>query len=263
MLIDTHAHLFEQQFDEDQDAMLRRAQNVEVKTVLLPNIDIDSIQSLHKLADRSKMCIPMMGLHPSSVNANWKTDLQVIENILFEDPKRYIAVGEIGIDLYWDKTYKEAQMKVFAEQIRWAKKLSKPISIHVREAFNEVFEVIEKENDDSLKGVFHCFTGNLEQAKRVLGFGGFKLGIGGVVTFKNAKVGDVLGQIDLKHLVLETDAPYLAPTPVRGKRNESAYLKEIAEKLVDIYGVDYQTICNKTSENAEDIFKINDFLYRA
>lgn len=263
MLIDTHAHLFEQQFDEDRTEMLLRAENEGVKAVLLPNIDVESMAAMHSLSEESTMCIPMMGLHPSSVNMNWQSDLQVIEKALFENPNRYIAVGEIGIDLYWDKTYKEAQMKVLAEQIRWAKKLSKPISIHVREAFHEVFEVIEKENDDTLKGVFHCFTGHIEQAKRILSFGGFKLGIGGVVTFKNAKIAEVLKQIDPENLVLETDAPYLAPSPYRGKRNESAYLKEIAEKLANIYGMDYQTFCTITSKNAEAIFNINSFLNRA
>jgi len=263
MLIDTHAHLFEQQFDEDRSEMLLRAENEGVKAVLLPNIDVESMAAMHALSEESTMCIPMMGLHPSSVNMDWKRDLQVIEKALFENPNRYIAVGEIGIDLYWDKTIKAEQIEIFREQIRWAKALKKPISIHVREAFDEVFEVIEEENDSSLTGIFHCFTGHIEQAKRILSFGGFKLGIGGVVTFKNAKIAEGLKQIDPENLVLETDAPYLAPSPYRGKRNESAYLKEIAEKLADIYGVDYQTICVKTSENAEAIFNINSFLNRA
>ena len=263
MLIDTHAHLFEQQFDEDRTEMLLRAENEGVKAVLLPNIDVESMAAMHSLSEESTMCIPMMGLHPSSVNMNWQSDLQVIEKALFENPSRYIAVGEIGIDLYWDKTFKSEQIEIFREQIRWAKALKKPISIHVREAFDEVFEVIKEENDSSLTGIFHCFTGHIEQAKRILSFGGFKLGIGGVVTFKNAKIAEVLKQIDPENLVLETDAPYLAPSPYRGKRNESAYLKEIAEKLANIYGMDYQTFCTITSKNAEAIFNINSFLNRA
>ena len=263
MLIDTHAHLFEQQFDEDRKEMLLRAKKEGVKAVLLPNIDVESMAAMHALSQESTMCIPMMGLHPSSVNMNWQSDLQVIEKALFENPSRYIAVGEIGIDLYWDKTFKSEQIEIFREQIRWAKALKKPISIHVREAFDEVFEVIKEENDSSLTGIFHCFTGHIEQAKRILSFGGFKLGIGGVVTFKNAKIAEVLKQIDPENLVLETDAPYLAPSPYRGKRNESAYLKEIAEKLADIYGMEYQTICTITSKNAEAIFNINSFLNRA
>ncbi len=263
MLVDTHAHLFENQFNDDLHEVLLRAQKEGVSSVLLPNIDLESMEAMHALSESSDMCIPMMGLHPSSVKDSWKSDLLEIEKCLFASPDRYIAVGEIGIDLYWDKTFKTEQIEVFREQIRWAKALQKPVSIHVREAFNEVFEVLEQENDDSLTGIFHCFTGHIEQAKKILSFGGFKLGIGGVVTFKNAKIAEVLKQIDLSHLVLETDAPYLAPTPYRGKRNESAYLKEIAEKLADIYGVDYPTICRQTSENAEAIFNLSSFLNRA
>lgn len=172
----------------------------------------------------------MMGLHPSYVKENWMEELKIIETHLFKNPSKYCAVGEIGMDLFWDKTFIEAQKIVFRTQISWAKKLKLPIAIHARDAFDEIFEILDEENDESLKGVFHCFTGSIEQATKILDFGGFKLGIGGVITYKNSGLTEVLNSVELKHLVVETDAPYLSPAPFRGKRNESAYLSYIIEK---------------------------------
>ena len=263
MLIDTHAHLYDSVYLEDWDEMLTRAEQNGVKHILLPNIDLESIAPLEELCAKSTMCLPMMGLHPSSVNSNWKTDLDTVVAVFEKHPSRYIGIGEIGMDLYWDTQFKGEQECAFREQLKLAKSFQKPISIHVRNAFDEVLKIVEEENNESLRGVFHCFTGSLDQANRILEFGGFALGIGGVVTFKNAEIAKTLGHVDLKHIVLETDAPYLSPSPYRGKRNESSYLRFIAEKLAEIYNVDYQQICEITSQNAEVIFKISEFIKHA
>jgi TatD DNase family protein len=206
-----------------------------------------------------KNTIPMMGLHPSYVKENWMEELKIIETHLFKNPSKYCAVGEIGIDLFWDKTFIEAQKIVFRTQISWAKKLKLPIAIHARDAFDEIFEILDEENDESLKGVFHCFTGSIEQAKKILDYGGFKLGIGGVITYKNSGLTEVLNSVELKHLVLETDAPYLSPAPFRGKRNESAYLSYIIEKISGIYKLSDAIIAEVTSQNAIELFQLEKF----
>jgi TatD DNase family protein len=206
-----------------------------------------------------KNTIPMMGLHPSYVKENWMEELKIIETHLFKNPSKYCAVGEIGMDLFWDKTFIEAQKIVFRTQISWAKKLKLPIAIHARDAFDEIFEIIDEENDEFLKGVFHCFTGNLEQAAKILDYGGFKLGIGGVITFKNSGLTEVLNSIELKHLVVETDAPYLSPAPFRGKRNESSYLSYIIEKISGIYKLSDAKIAEVTSQNAIELFQLEKF----
>jgi len=200
-----------------------------------------------------------MGLHPSYVKENWMEELKIIETHLFKNPSKYCAVGEIGMDLFWDKTFIEAQKIVFRTQISWAKKLKLPIAIHARDAFDEIFEIIDEENDEFLKGVFHCFTGNLEQAAKILDYGGFKLGIGGVITFKNSGLTEVLNSIELKHLVVETDAPYLSPAPFRGKRNESSYLSYIIEKISGIYKLSDAKIAEVTSQNAIELFQLEKF----
>lgn len=256
-MIDTHTHLYSEQFDEDRDAMIQRALNEGVKRFFLPNIDSNSIEGMKDLvAKYPNNCYPMMGLHPCSVGKNVAEDLALIEKELASN--KYIAVGEIGIDLYWDKSFQQEQEMAFKKQIEWAKKLELPIVIHCREAFDEILTILDEVNDEKLSGIFHCFTGNLEQANHILNYGGFKLGIGGVVTFKNSGLDKVVEQLNLKDLVLETDAPYLAPVPFRGKRNESAYVSRVAEKLAEIFQLPLAKIAQQTTVNALEIFKINE-----
>ncbi len=259
MIIDTHAHLYAEEFSEDQIEVFTRAAAAGVHYFLLPNINSESIPLMEKLMKEQKNTIPMMGLHPSYVKENWMEELKIIETHLFKNPSKYCAVGEIGMDLFWDKTFIEAQKIVFRTQISWAKKLKLPIAIHARDAFDEIFEILDEENNDSLKGVFHCFTGNLEQANKILDYGGFKLGIGGVITYKNSGLTEVLNSIELKHLVVETDAPYLSPVPFRGKRNESSYLSYIIEKISGIYKLSDAIIAEVTSQNAIELFQLEKF----
>jgi TatD DNase family protein len=256
MYIDTHTHLYSDVFEEDRDAMMARAIAVGVECLLLPNIDSASIEGMHALTARyPDNCYAMMGLHPGSVKEDWPEQLGIIEQHLFARP--YIAVGEIGMDLYWDKTFQKAQEQVFEQQVKWAKELKLPIVIHAREAFTEIFEIMDRLNDQHLTGIFHCFTGNVEQANHILGYGGFKLGVGGVLTYKKAGLDAVLQQIALEHLVLETDSPYLPPVPFRGKRNESSYLPLVAERLSEVYGMALMDIAEITTKNARDIFKLS------
>jgi TatD DNase family protein len=259
MIIDTHAHLYAEEFSEDQTEVFTRAVAAGVHYFLLPNINSESIPLMEKLIKEQKNTIPMMGLHPSYVKENWMEELKIIETHLFKNPSKYCAVGEIGMDLFWDKTFIEAQKIVFRTQISWAKKLKLPIAIHARDAFDEIFEILDEENDESLKGVFHCFTGNLEQANKILDYGGFKLGIGGVITYKNSGLTEVLNSVELKHLVVETDAPYLSPAPFRGKRNESSYLSYIIEKISGIYKLSDAIIAEVTSQNAIELFQLEKF----
>lgn len=261
MLIDTHAHLYAEEFDEDRSAMIQKASAASVNYILLPNIDIESIPKMEEVATNYPQCIQMMGLHPAYVKEDWEQQLNVMEKKLFENPKLYCAVGEIGMDLYWDKTFIEAQKIAFRRQVSWAKELGLPIAIHARDAFPEILEILDDMNDESLKGVFHCFTGHEQIARHILKYGGFKLGIGGVVTYKNSHLAELLKKIDLEHLVLETDAPYLTPVPFRGKRNESEYVKYVAEKLSDIYQVSVDTIAEVTSKNAIELFQLERFKF--
>ena len=259
MIIDTHAHLYAEEFSEDQTEVFTRAAAAGVHYFLLPNINSESIPLMEKLMKEQKNTIPMMGLHPSYVKENWREELKIIETHLFKNPSKYCAVGEIGMDLFWDKTFIEAQKIVFRTQISWAKKLKLPIAIHARDAFDEIFEILDEENDESLKGVFHCFTGSIEQATKILDYGGFKLGIGGVITYKNSGLTEVLNSVELKHLVVETDAPYLSPAPFRGKRNESSYLSYIIEKISGIYKLSDAIIAEVTSQNAIELFQLEKF----
>lgn len=253
MFIDTHTHLFVEQFNEDREEVVQRAMDAGVEVMLLPNIDLESIPQMNALAAKyPNNCFPMMGLHPGSVNENWQETLKTIEKELFEN--KYIAVGEIGIDLYWSREFEEAQKEVFRQQVLWAKELGKPIVIHAREAFDEIFEIIDELNDECLTGIFHCFTGTLEQANHVIDYGGFKMGLGGVLTYKKSGLDKVIENVDLKHLVLETDSPYLPPTPYRGKRNESSYLLHIAEKLADVQSITLKQVAEVTTQNAKEIF---------
>lgn len=256
MFIDTHTHLFVDAFDQDRDTVVRRAIDAGVECMLLPNIDKDTIGPLNDLAQRfPQHCLPMMGLHPGSVNQDWEEQLEAVRQALFSG--HYIAVGEIGMDLYWDTTYVAEQREVFRRQVAWAKELNLPIVIHAREAFQELFTLLDELNDETLKGVFHCFTGSSEDAAHILSYGGFMLGIGGVATYKKANLGESLSAVPLSALVLETDSPYLTPVPFRGQRNESAYLLHIAEKLAEIYGLSLREIENATTENARRLFDLS------
>ena len=252
-MIDTHTHLFSTEFEADQDLVIDQAVQLGVSKMLMPNVDCETIESMHRVAEKYPgVCFPMMGLHPCSVKENWEDELAIIKTWL--DNRSYCAVGEIGIDLYWDKTTLSFQQKAFRQQIQWAKEKNLPVVIHVREAFDETFEIVDELNDENLSGVFHCFTGNIDQANHILSYGNFKLGIGGVVTFKNGGLDKVLPDIDLRHLVLETDSPYLAPVPHRGKRNESAYLGIIAKKLAEIKGISLEEVELTTTQNALALF---------
>ena len=255
MFIDTHTHLYVDAFDDDRETVVQNALDAGVERMLLPNIDVSSINSLKDLSQKfPSNCFPMMGLHPGSVGVDWEKQLESIKIELFAN--KYIAVGEIGMDLYWDKTFIDEQRKAFQLQVEWAKELGLPIAIHAREAFEEIYEVLDELNDDTLKGVFHCFTGTEEDVNKILGYGGFKLGIGGVLTYKNGKIDQVLKEVSLEHLILETDAPYLPPVPYRGKRNESAYLVHVAEKLADIKGEKLSVIEEITTQNAVELFQL-------
>lgn len=257
MFIDTHTHLFSEQFNEDRDKVVQRAIDSGISTLLLPNIDVASIQPMFELHSRfPENCLPMVGLHPGSVGADVEEELSAIKKVLYAHREQCVAVGEIGMDLYWDKTFIKEQEHAFREQIRWAKELQLPIAIHARDAFDEIFSVLDEVNDNQLTGVFHCFTGTHEHAQHILSYGGFKLGIGGVVTYKTSKLPEVLTHIDLKHIILETDSPYLPPVPYRGKRNESAYLLHIAEKLTEIYGMPLKEIADATTLNAKELFSL-------
>jgi TatD DNase family protein len=253
--IDTHTHLFVDQFDADRDETVRKALQAGVAYMLLPNIDVESISPMKQLAATFPgQCFAMMGLHPGSVNEHWEKELTYIHRELIKGG--YIAIGEIGMDLYWDKTFVNEQRRVFRQQVEWAKELGLPIVIHAREAFEEIYAILDELNDDRLSGVFHCFTGTVDDAQRIMDYGGFKLGIGGVLTYKKSGLDEVLKEIPLDWLVLETDSPYLAPVPFRGKRNESSYLLHIAEKVADVKQVTLAEVASVTSANAIELFKL-------
>ncbi|MCU4156334.1 TatD family hydrolase [Carboxylicivirga sp. A043] len=254
-MIDTHSHIYLSEFDEDRAEVVERAKRVGLKKILLPNVDGETIEAMHQLEGQYKgFCHAMMGLHPTSVDHNYRAALDEVKKHL--DTRPYIAVGEIGIDLYWDKTFRAEQMEAFEQQIIWAKELNLPIVIHCREAFAEVFEVVEKQMDDKLCGVFHSFTGNIEEARRILGYNNFMIGINGVVTFKNTHLREVVKEVPLNKLVLETDAPYLAPVPKRGRRNEPAYIEKVAETIALVHGKDIEDVKKQTTINAKQLFAV-------
>ncbi len=255
MIIDTHTHLYSEQFDTDRDTMIQRAIDAGVTKMLLPNIDVTSIQGMHDLTLRyPQNCFPMYGLHPGYVAKDWQQQLDVLHEELKANLHNAVAIGEIGMDLYWDKTCVEEQKLAFRQQINWAKEYQLPIVIHARDAFDEIFEILDEVNDDTLTGVFHCFTGTLEQAQKIMQYGGFMMGFGGVLTYKKSELPAVLAQIPLNYVLVETDAPYLPPTPYRGKRNESAYVVHVLEKMVDIFSVSYPELAEITTRNAEVMF---------
>ena len=253
-IIDTHTHLYLDQFKEDIDNVILKAKENGVKKFIFPAIDSSHFHNMHNLKNKYPESIYLMtGLHPTNVKENYKEELDFVMKTI--KTHNYVAVGEIGIDLYWDKSFLNQQQEAFRFQIRLAVKNDLPIVIHCREAFDEIFEILDKENCDKLRGVFHCFTGTLEQANRAIQLG-FKLGIGGVVTFKNGGIDKFLNRIDLNHIVVETDSPYLAPVPYRGKRNESSYIIYVVEKLSEIYGLSKEEIADITTKNAEKVFAL-------
>ncbi|THV58833.1 TatD family deoxyribonuclease [Flagellimonas alvinocaridis] len=254
IITDTHTHLYSEAFDGDRKEMMQRAVDAGVQRFFIPAIDSTYTQSMLDLEkEYPENVFLMMGLHPTHVKENYKEELVQVEEWLSK--RKFYAVGEIGIDLYWDKTFLKQQQDAFVYQIRLAKKHGLPIVIHCRESFDEIFEILEQEKGDGLFGIFHCFTGTLEQAHQAISYG-MKLGIGGVATYKNGKIDQFLDQIDLEHIVLETDSPYLAPVPYRGKRNESAYISKVLEKLSDIYGKSIEEIASVTTKNSQKVFDI-------
>lgn len=253
-LTDTHTHLYSEEFSQDRAEMIERAISKGVTRFFIPSIDSAYTQKMYDLERQfPENIFLMMGLHPCYVKENYEEELQHVEAELAK--RKYVAIGEIGIDLYWDKTTLAIQKTAFQRQIQWAKKYKLPINIHCRDAFDEIFEVLELEKSDDLFGIFHCFSGTYEQALQAISYN-MKLGIGGVVTFKNGKIDQFLNQIDIKHIVLETDSPYLAPAPHRGKRNESGYVTLVAQKLAEIYHLPMEEIAAITTKNALAVFQM-------
>ncbi|WP_300661226.1 TatD family hydrolase [Fluviicola sp.] len=253
MFIDTHTHLYSEQFGEDRTEMIQRAIAAGVERMYMPNIDLDSIDGMHALEKQfPENCFAMMGLHPCSVDTNWELVLAKMRLML--DKRTYVAIGEIGIDLYWDKIHINEQKEAFRTQIQWAKELGLPIVIHARDSFPEIYEVLDQENDERVRGIFHCFTGNEQDVQKILDYKGFSFGIGGVVTYKKSDLPETLKHIPLEKLLLETDAPYLSPVPYRGKRNESAYVVHTAEKIAEILELPLSQLQEVTTQNALKVF---------
>ncbi|MHA7130941.1 TatD family hydrolase [Algoriphagus namhaensis] len=251
--IDTHAHIYSRKFESDLDLVMAGVQEAGVDRIYMPNIDLESISAMLAMEKKYPgVCIPMMGLHPCDVKEDFEEQLQEMEN--WFERRDFAAVGEIGLDLYWDKSFFEQQKEALRIQISWAKKKNLPIILHCRESMEETISLVRAEQDGSLGGIFHCFTGTLAQAQEIIELG-FYLGIGGVATFKNGGLDTVIPEIGLERLVLETDAPYLAPVPHRGKRNSPEYIPIIAEKIGDYLGVSKELVAQKTTENALKVFE--------
>ena len=252
--IDSHTHLFSSQFDNDRHQVVQKAIEQGVEKMLLPNINSKTLEAMHQLCqDFPQHCFPMIGLHPCDVKNDYEEELKIIKSHL--DKGKYVAIGEIGIDLYWDKGTLEIQKKAFRQQLKWAKEYDLPVAIHIRKSFDTIFDVLEEVNDQNLRGVFHCFTGSKEQGQKAIEMG-FMLGIGGVVTFKNSGLDKVLKELPLEKLLLETDSPYLAPIPYRGQRNESSFITIVAQKLAEIYEVNLEEVAIKTTHNAKTLFNL-------
>ena len=253
-LIDTHSHLFLEEFSEDLPQVIERARSAGVTHIFMPNIDSTTIDSMLSVCNTyNDYCFPMIGLHPTSVNADYEKELEIVAREL-RSFNKYIAIGEVGMDLYWDKTFLKEQQIVLDKQINWALEYDLPVVIHCRDAFGYIYNVLEPYKNTSLKGVFHSFTGTDDEAARILEFSGFLIGINGVVTFKKSRLPEVLTKIPLEKIVLETDSPYLTPVPNRGKRNESAYVKDTLMKFSDIYRMSPEAVGRVTSENALKVF---------
>lgn len=253
ILTDTHTHLYSKEFDSNQNELIQTAIDSGITRLFMPNVDSESIPGMFQVEKQfPNNCFAMMGLHPCSVGAKYQQELQVVEYWL--NKRKFVAIGEIGIDLYWDKTFFEQQQDAFRTQIQLAKKYNIPYIIHSRNSFDEVYDIVNEFKEDKIKAIFHCFSGNVEQAQKVIALGNFKLGIGGVVTFKNSGLDKVVEAIDLKHLVLETDAPYLAPMPHRGKTNHPEYLMLIAKKIAEIKNISVEEVAEVTTQNSKEVF---------
>lgn len=252
-LIDTHSHLFVDDFDADRPEVMLRAREAGITHILMPNIDVASVEPMLRVCgEYPGYCFPMIGLHPTEVDANYRDALTALNPLLDEHP--FIAIGEVGLDLYWDKTYKKEQLAVLDEQIGWALERDLPLVIHSREAFPELYALFSHYKDSPIRGVFHSFTGTADEAHALLEFPGFMLGINGVVTFKKSTLPDALSEVPLSRIVVETDSPYLAPAPYRGKRNESSYVVRVVEKLSEIYALSLDAIADATYRNACAVF---------
>lgn len=254
-LIDTHTHLFCEEFDEDRELAVIRAVQAGVTRMYMPNIDETTIKPLMELCGSNQYCFPLMGLHPTSVDTEWENKLKIIEDVL-KSGYVFYGIGEVGLDFYWDKSYASEQMLAFEKQIKWAIELDLPVMIHCRNAHSAMIEVLSNYKTTGLRGIFHSFGGNLNEAEELLDYENFMLGINGIVTFKKSSLPEVLMHIPLDRIVLETDSPYLSPVPHRGERNESANLVHIAEKLSQIYNVSLDVLAGTTSTNALKVFQI-------
>lgn len=255
-MIETHAHIYAEQFKDDIDHVLERSQEAGVEKIVMPNIDHTSIDGMMELEERNPgFCYSTMGLHPCSVKKDFEKELYIIEQWL--NKRDFVAIGEMGTDLYWDTTFKEQQIEAFKIQVDWAKKFKRPIIIHCRESLDLTIDLVESLKTDELTGVFHCFNGTAKQAERIVALD-FYLGLGGVTTFKNAGMDEVVPELDLDRIVLETDSPYLSPTPHRGKRNEPAFLQLIAQKIADYRKMSLEDLKNQTTINANKLFQFND-----
>lgn len=253
MIINTHSHIYDEAFDLDREAAFNRALEAGVELLLLPNTDAKSIEPMMQFYKKHPDNVRvMMGLHPEETRNDYKDKLKIIEQFVNND---IIGIGEIGLDFYWDDTFKKEQIEVLSEQLHWAKDLGLPVSLHTRNAFHEMFKVLDHEQDGRLAGVMHCFNGTYDEARTAVSYG-FHLGLGGVITYKNCGVKDFLADIPMDRIVLETDDPYLPPVPYRGQRNEPAYIVKTAEKVAEIYGVTTEEICKITTENAIKLFKL-------
>lgn len=252
-MIDTHSHIYSEEFDEDRSETIQRALEIGVKHIILPNVDSESLPRMLSLeAEYPGYCHAAIGVHPTSIKENYQEELAVVISSLTH--RSWIAIGEIGIDLYWDKTFLKEQIIAFQQQIKWALEFKLPVIIHVRDSFRETMNALAPFKGSGLRGVFHSFTGSIEEAREIIDFGGFLLGINGIVTFKNSGLAAVVEQIDLKHIILETDSPYLTPAPQRGKRNESAYTQLVAKKLAEVYNCTIEYIDEQTTLNAYSLF---------
>lgn len=259
MIVDTHSHVYDEKFDEDIDDAILRAKKSGVGYILLPNVDLDSISRVNNLVDKyPDFCLPMMGLHPTCVTSDWEKDLEVLKDQFAL--RKYIAVGEIGLDLYWDKSFEEQQKAAFEEQLKWSIEYDLPVSIHCRDAVMESIECVKNVGAEKLRGVFHSFGGSKDELMEVLTLKNFLIGINGTLTYKNSSLPEIVHHADLGRLVVETDAPYLPPVPYRGKRNEPSYTIHIINKLSDIYGLSPVEIENITTDNAMKMFSVESYL---
>jgi len=253
-LIDTHSHIYSEEFDADRTEAIQRAKDIGIKHIILPNVDSESLPRMLTLEkEYPGFCSACIGLHPTSVNQNYQQELKIVKTEL--DRRDWIGIGEIGIDLYWDKTYLKEQIIAFQTQIEWALEFDLPVIIHVRDSFHETMQALHPYKEKNLRGIFHSFTGSITEANEILNFGGFLLGINGIVTFKNSGLSEVISKIDISKIVVETDTPYLTPVPYRGKRNESAYLNFIIKKMAEVYNCDEVEIARITTENSFKVFK--------